>query len=72
MEVLRMRAETPKGAARLAQAGVKFAFQSGGMQNLADFWTNAGKAIENGLNKDAAIRAMTLAAAEIFGVENRL
>jgi imidazolonepropionase-like amidohydrolase len=72
LDVLRMRAETPKGAARLAQAGVKFAFQSGGMQNIADFWTNAGKAIENGLNKDAALKALTLGTAEIFGVENRL
>ncbi|HEY0047978.1 MAG TPA: amidohydrolase family protein [Pyrinomonadaceae bacterium] len=72
LEVLRLRAETPGGAARLAQAGVKFAFQSGGMPNITDFWTNAGKTIENGLNKDAAIRAMTLATAEIFGVENRL
>jgi hypothetical protein len=72
LDVLRLRAETPKGAARLAQAGVKFAFQSGGMQNITDFWTNANKAIENGLNKDAAIRAMTLGTAEIFGVENRL
>lgn len=72
LDVLRLRAETPRGAARLAQAGVKFAFQSGGMQNITDFWTNAGKTIENGLNKDAAIRAMTLATAEIFGVENRL
>jgi imidazolonepropionase-like amidohydrolase len=72
LDTLRLRAETPKGAARLAQAGVKFAFQSGGMTNITDFWTNANKAIENGLNKDAAIRAMTLGAAEIFGVENRL
>ncbi|HEX8368838.1 MAG TPA: amidohydrolase family protein [Pyrinomonadaceae bacterium] len=72
LDLLRLRAETPKGAARLAQAGVKFAFQSGGMTNIGDFWTNAGKAIENGLNKDAALRAMTLGTAEIFGVENRL
>jgi imidazolonepropionase-like amidohydrolase len=72
LEVLRTRVETPKGAARLASAGVKFAFQDGGLTNLADFWTNAGKAVENGLPKDAAIRAMTLGAAEIFGVDNRL
>jgi Imidazolonepropionase and related amidohydrolases len=71
LETLRMRAEAPKNAARLAQAGVKFAFQSGGM-NYADFWTNVNKTVENGLSKDAAIRAMTLSAAEIFGLENRL
>jgi hypothetical protein len=72
MEVLRARVETPKGAARLAAAGVKFAFQNGGMTNLGDFLTNAGKTVENGLAKDAAIRAMTLTPAEIFGVDNRL
>lgn len=48
---------------------MKFAFQDGGMTNLADFLTNANKAVENGLAKDAAIRAMTLNAAEIFGVD---
>jgi hypothetical protein len=72
MEVLRMRAETPRGPARLAQAGVKFAFQSGGATTLADFFANAGKAVENGLDKDAAVRAMTLGAAEILGVADRL
>jgi len=72
LEILRLRAETPKGAARLAQAGVKFAFQSGGMQNINDFLTNANKSVEGGLAKDAAIRAMTLSAAEILGVDNRL
>lgn len=72
LEVLRQRVETPKCAARLEQAGVRFAFESGGMQNSQDFLTNAARAVENGLSKDAAIRAMTLSAAEIFGVEDRL
>ncbi len=72
LEVLRLRAETPKTAAKLAQAGVKFAFQSGGMTSINDFLTNANKAVENGLAREAAIRAMTLSAAEIFGVGNRL
>ncbi|MBA2735480.1 MAG: amidohydrolase family protein, partial [Pyrinomonadaceae bacterium] len=72
IEDLRLRAETPKTAARLQQVGVKFAFQSGGLTGINDFYTNAGKTVENGLAKDAAIRAMTLNAAEILGVENRL
>lgn len=72
LDVLRMRAEAPKGAARLAQAGVKFAFQSGGATSLTDFFTNAQKAVDNGLSKDAAIRAMTLGSAEILGVADRL
>lgn len=72
MEVLRMRADAPKNAAKLAQAGVKFAFQSGGMQSLNDFFINAGKTTENGLSKDDAIKAMTWNAADIFGLSDRL
>lgn len=72
METLRLRAETPKVAGKLAAAGIKFAFQSGALTSINDFFTNAGKAVEAGLNRDAAIRAMTLSAAEILGVENRL
>lgn len=71
LEILRLRAETPKGPAKLAAAGVKFAFQSGGSTAVGDFFLSAGKAIEGGLDKDAAVRAMTLGAAEILGVENR-
>ena len=72
MDLLRFRAETPRAAAKLHQAGIKFAFQSGGAANLADFFTNVGKAVENGLPLDAAIRSMTLGAAEIAGVSDRL
>jgi imidazolonepropionase-like amidohydrolase len=72
MDVLRFRAETPRGPARLAQAGVRFAFQSGGATSLADFFTNASKSVEAGLSQDAAIRAMTLGSAEILGVSDRL
>jgi len=72
LETLRFRAETPKCAGRLAAAGVKFAFQSGGSTSIGDFFMNAGKAVEGGLNTDLAIRAMTLGAAEMLGVDNRL
>ncbi len=72
LAVLRFRADVPKGAAKLAAAGVKFAFQSGGATAMADYFANAGKAIENGLSRDSAIRAMTLGAAEILGVDKTL
>ncbi len=72
MDVLRFRSEVPKTAARLAQAGVKFAFQSGQMTSLADFSANAMKTVENGLSREAALRAMTLSPAEIFGVSDRM
>ncbi|HLA13012.1 MAG TPA: amidohydrolase family protein [Pyrinomonadaceae bacterium] len=72
LRVLRDRVEAPKTAARLAAAKVRFAFQSGGMTNIADFRTNAGKTIENGLLKDDAIRALTISTARILGVGDRL
>ena len=71
LDLLRFRAETPKSAARLAQAGVRFAFQSGGLSSMGDYFTNAGKTIENGLSRDAAVKAMTLSAAQILGVDDR-
>ena len=71
IETLRFRAETPAGAAKLAAAGVRFVFQSGGATAIGDFFTNAGKAVEGGLNRDAAIRAMTLGSAELLGIADR-
>ena len=72
LELLRFRVEAPKNPARLTQAGVRYAFQTGAMKNIGDFIKNANTAIENGLPKDAAIRAMTLSAAEILGVSSQL
>ena len=72
LRVLRERVEAPKNAGRLAAAGVRFAFQSGGMANAADFMANAARAVENGLARDEAVRAMTLRAAEILGVAEQL
>lgn len=72
LDVLRLRVEMPKNAARLSQAGVKFAFQTGGLTNLGDFLANANKAVENGLSKDNALKGMTLGAADILGIADRV
>jgi hypothetical protein len=72
LRVLRERVEAPKTAGRLAAAGVRFAFQSGGMTAMTDFLSNAQRAVENGLARDEAVRAMTLRPAEILGVSNQL
>jgi len=68
---LRQRAETPRGAGKHAQAGVKFAFTSGSLRPQ-DFIANVQKAVENGLSKDEALRALTINAAEIFGASDQL
>src|SRR6266550_1871746 len=72
LRVLRDRVEAPKTAGKLANAKVRFAFQSGGMSPISDFIPNAAKAIDNGLSKEDALRALTLRSAEIFGVADRL
>lgn len=72
LRVLRERAEAPRAAGRLAAAGVRFAFQSGQMTNISDYLTNAQKAVESGLPRDQALRALTIAPAEILGVADRI
>lgn len=72
LRVLRERVEAPKTAAKLAAAKVRFAFQSGALGSLSDFVANAAKTVENGLDKEDALRALTIRAAEIFGVADRL
>lgn len=72
LRTLRSRAETPNAPGILSKDGVKIAFTSGGMSNLGDFLANAAKVVEAGMPRDAAIRSMTLGAAELFGVSDRL
>ena len=70
--MLRARVEAPKLAAKLAAAGVRFAFEDGGMTDWSEFLANAGRSVENGLTADQAVRALTTAPAEILGVGDRL
>ena len=72
MSVLRGRIEARKTAGALAAAGVRFAFQSGGLANPADMIPNMRETMRNGLTADQALRAFTVAPAEILGVSNRL
>jgi len=72
LRILRERVEAPRTAGRLAAAGVRFAFQSGGMTSITDYLANAAKAIDNGLSREEALRAMTLRPAEILGVASQL
>src|ERR1043166_7568461 len=72
LRVLRERVEAQKTAGRLAAAGVRFAFQSGGMTTMSDYLANAERAVENGLSHDDPIRALTLRPAEILGVSHQL
>ncbi len=71
LQTLRFRDKAPSSPAVLAKAGVKFAFYSGGITTPKDIVKAAKKSIDAGLAPDAALRAMTLSGAEIFGVADR-
>ena len=72
LRTLRFRDRAPSSPAALAKANVKFAFYSGGAASPKDMLKAAKKSIDAGLSADAALRALTLSSAEIFGVSDRL
>jgi imidazolonepropionase-like amidohydrolase len=55
-------------ASLLQKAGVPFAFRTGGATNARNLPEHAGLAVAHGLSREVAWHAMTLGAAEIFGV----
>ncbi len=61
--------EAERQPARLQQAGVPFALVSG---HAPDLLAGVRKAIERGLPREAALRALTLGAAEALGLADRL
>ena len=61
------------GAAAPAKAGVKFAFQTDGMPYGTGYlWYQAATSVKNGLSRAEALRAVTLAPAEILGLGSRI
>ena len=72
LRTLQFRDRAPSTPAAFIKAGVKFAFYSGGISAPKDILKAAKKSIDAGLATDAALRAFTLSAAEIFGVADRL
>lgn len=71
LRVLRERADAPKNAGRLAGAGVTFAFTSDGA-NMNDVLPALRRTVNEGLPRARAIRALTLDAAQILGVADRM
>jgi imidazolonepropionase-like amidohydrolase len=56
----------------LEKAGVRFAFSSGGFQFSRNLPFQAARAVAWGLSREAAIRALTLDAARILGVDGQV
>jgi imidazolonepropionase-like amidohydrolase len=72
LRTLRFRDRAPSSPGALAKAGVKFAFYSGAIAAPNDILKAVKKSVDAGLAPDAALRALTLSPAEIFGVADRL
>jgi imidazolonepropionase-like amidohydrolase len=63
----------PSNPARLAEAGIPFAFTTQKLEKPEkDFWPRIRLAVRRGLNKEAALAALTSTPAEIFGIADRL
>ena len=72
MRTLEMRDKAALAPSVLQKAGVKFAFYSDGLDAPRDLQRAVKKALDNGLSREDALRALTLTPAEIYGVSNRL
>jgi imidazolonepropionase-like amidohydrolase len=65
-------AATYRAAGELAQAGVKFAFGTGDYTDVRAIPYEAAISVAWGLDRDRAIRALTVDSAEILGVADRI
>ena len=72
LRVLRSRQNAPRTPAALAKAGVPFAFSTSGLSEPRDFIKNAAKAVQNGLSREDALKALTIQAATIAGAAERV
>jgi N-acetylglucosamine-6-phosphate deacetylase len=72
LEALMHWDHAPENPARLAQANVKLAFTTVGLENPTAFLKQVREAVQRGLQPDAALRALTIDAAEIAGVADQL
>ena len=64
--------QAPAAAAALQKAGVKFAFYSDGVDAARDLQRAVKRALDAGLTREQALRALTLSPAEIYGLSDRL
>jgi imidazolonepropionase-like amidohydrolase len=71
LRTLRLRDRAPTTPSELANAGVRFAFYSGGAEPKKVL-ANVRKSVALGLSPAVALRALTLSPAEIYGVADRM
>ncbi|MGA7190346.1 MAG: amidohydrolase family protein, partial [Candidatus Acidiferrales bacterium] len=69
---LQFRDRAPGTPAALAKVGAKFAFYSDGISDPKEIFKSVKKATDAGLSPEAALRALTLDAADILGLSDRM
>lgn len=62
----------PENPAKLAAAGVHFAFCSHPLRDKSEFLTNVRRAVHRGLDREKGLAALTTEPATMFGVQNLL
>jgi hypothetical protein len=72
MRTLETRDKAALAPGVLTKAGVRWAFYSDGLEQARDLQRAVKKAIDAGLAREDALKALTLWPAEIYGVQNRL
>jgi imidazolonepropionase-like amidohydrolase len=64
--------ERIKGAALLAEKGVRFCFSTDGHDKPGQFSEHLRQCIEHGLSPESALKALTTSAADVLGASDRL
>ncbi|HTX38122.1 MAG TPA: amidohydrolase family protein [Bryobacteraceae bacterium] len=72
LRVLEQRDKAPSAPGLLEKAGVHFALYTDGLEQPRDIQRAVKKAIDAGLSRADAVRALTLSPAEIYGVADRM
>lgn len=67
-----IREQAPALPGMLAKAGVKFGFFSDGLVTAPELKKAIKKAVDNGLSRSDAVRALSLSIAEMYGISDRM
>lgn len=62
----------PTNPAEMAKANIEFAFTANGLKSPADFLKNVRKAIEYGLDKSVALKAITFTPAKLINSQDKI